>query len=65
MIQPENVDALMDELISYCVTREKYDYFGYTYSSIKDAGKTAIVTYQGRIVHELHGRDAACLRFSG
>lgn len=53
MIQPENVDALMEELSAYGVTREKYDSFGYTYSSIKDMGKTAIVTYQGRIVYEL------------
>lgn len=53
MTESENVEALMEALSSYGVTAEKYDSFGYTYDSIKRMGKTAIVTYQGRLDYEL------------
>lgn len=53
MSKSENTDALIDALSSYGVTREKYEAFGYTYSSIKHMSETAIVTYQGRLGYEL------------
>lgn len=53
MSKTETVDALMDALSSYGVTKEKYDSFGYTYDSIKHMANTAIVTYQGRLSYEL------------
>lgn len=53
MSKDENVDSLMDALSSYGVTKEKYDSFGYTYSSIKRMSETAIVTYRGRLEYEL------------
>ncbi len=49
----EAVDALIEALSSYGVTREKYASFGYTYESIKHMAKTAIVTYSGRLEYEL------------
>lgn len=53
MIKKENVELLTETLSSYGVTSEKYESFGYTYSSIKYMAKTAIITYQGRIEYEL------------
>lgn len=53
MVKAENVNAMMDALSSYGVSKEKYDSFGYTYSSIKHLSKTAIVTYRGRLDYEL------------
>ncbi len=53
MTKSENVEALMDALSSYGVTKEKYDSFGYTYDSIRHMAKTAVVTYQGRLAYEL------------
>lgn len=53
MSKQENVDALMEALSSYGVTKEKYESFGYTYSSIKHMARTAIVTYQGRLDYEM------------
>lgn len=53
MSKDESVDAFIEALSSYGVTEEKYESFGYTYSSIKHMAKTAIVTYRGRIEYEL------------
>lgn len=53
MTKSENVKALTDELADYGVSEEKYGSFGYTYDSIRHMGKTAIVTYQGRLEYEL------------
>lgn len=52
MMKSENVDALMTALSSYGVTKEKYESFGYTYASVKDMAKTAIVTYRARLEYE-------------
>lgn len=53
MLKSENVEALMEALSSYGVTKEKYDSFGYTYPAIKHMARTATVTYQGRLDYEL------------
>ncbi len=53
MTEQQAVDALMSALSSYGVTQEKYESFGYTYGTIKDAAGTAIVTYRGRVEREL------------
>lgn len=53
MSSEESINALMEALSSYGVTKEKYDSFGYTYSSIRHMAKTAIVTYRGRVTYEL------------
>lgn len=48
----ENVETLMQTLSSYGVSKEKFDSFGYTYSSVKHLAMTAVVTYQGRLQYE-------------
>lgn len=53
MTKSENIDALMDKLSDYGVTKEKYDSFGYTYDSVRHMAKTAVVTYGGRLEYEL------------
>ncbi len=53
MVTETSVNAMIDALSSYGVSKEKYDSFGYTYESIKHLSKTAIVTYQGRIEYEI------------
>lgn len=53
MSKAESVEALMDALSSYGVTKEKYDSFGYNYSSIKKMAITATVTYTARLESEL------------
>lgn len=53
MTKEENVSALMNALSSYGVTTEKYQSFGYTYSSMKRIAKTAISTYRGRADYEI------------
>lgn len=53
MSEKESIDALMDALSSYGVTKEKYESFGYTYDSIQYMANTAMVTYQGRLAYEL------------
>lgn len=53
MTDSETVEALLDALSSYGVTKEKYDSFGYTYDSVKHMAKTALVTYRGRMDYEL------------
>lgn len=53
MSKTESVEALMDALSSYGVTKEKYDSFGYNYSSIKKMAINATVTYTARLESEL------------
>lgn len=53
MTTDDTVDTLLNALSDYGVTAEKYNSFGYTYSSIKDMAKTAVVTYRGRLEYEL------------
>ena len=53
MTAAETVDALLDALSSYGVTREKYNDFGYTFASIDHIANTAITTYQGRLEYEM------------
>ncbi len=52
-VDSETVEALLDTLSSYGVTKEKYDSFGYTYDSVKHMAKTSSVTYRGRTDYEL------------
>lgn len=52
MSKDESINALMDALSSYGVTKEKFDSFGYTFSSINEMANTAIVTYRGRLEYE-------------
>lgn len=53
MSESKSIDALVEALSSYGVTREKYNDFGYTYGAIKHMSKTAIVTYSGRTDYEI------------
>lgn len=53
MSSEESVNTMITALSSYGVTREKYNSFGYSYSSIKHMANTSIVTYQGRADYEL------------
>lgn len=52
MTKADSIDALIEALSSYGVSREKFDSFGYRYDSVKHMGNTAIVTYQGRLAYE-------------
>lgn len=47
---PEDYDFM--SLLTH-ISQEKYEYFGYTYSSVKHMANTAVVTYQGRLDYEL------------
>ncbi len=49
----EVIEAMLEALDDYGVTREKYDSFGYTYDHVKHMANTAVVTYQGRLEYEL------------
>lgn len=53
MTNTEAVDAMLEALSDYGVTKEKYESFGYTYESVKHMANTSIVTYQGRLEYEL------------
>ncbi len=53
MVKAENVEALIEALSAYGVSKEKYESFGYSYASIKHLAKTATVTYRGRAEYEL------------
>lgn len=53
MSKSDNVDALMNALSNYGVSKEKYESFGYTYSSIKNIANTALATYKGRLEYEI------------
>ena len=53
MTTEKNKTALIDALSSYGVTPEKYETFGYTFSSINHTAQTTIVSYQGRFDYEL------------
>lgn len=58
MSKDESINALMDALSSYGVTKEKFDSFGYTFASINEMANTAIVTYRGRLEYEIGLIDA-------
>ena len=49
----ENVQLILDNLVSYGVDKEKYDSFGYDYAGIKHLAKTAVITYKGRLSYEI------------
>lgn len=53
MTTKKNKTALINALSSYGVTPEKYETFGYTFSSINHTAQTTIVSYQGRFDYEL------------
>lgn len=53
MTNDETIDALIDELVDYGVTKEKYESFGYDYDTVKHMATTAVVTYRGRLEYEL------------
>lgn len=53
MTTEKNKTALINALSSYGVTPEKYETFGYTFSSINHTAQTTIVSYQGRFNYEL------------
>ncbi len=52
MTKAENVRLMTEALSSYGVTEEKYASFGYTYASIKNMAKTAVVTFRARAEYE-------------
>ena len=53
MTTEKNKTALINALSSYGATPEKYETFGYTFSSINHTAQTTIVSYQGRFDYEL------------
>lgn len=53
MTTDRNKTALIEALSSYGVTPEKYETFGYTFSSINHTAQTTIISYQGRFDYEL------------
>lgn len=53
MTTDDNINEMINALSDYGVTKEKYDSFGYTYSSINHTAQTTIISYQGRYDYEL------------
>ena len=53
MTTEDNINEMINALSDYGVTKEKYDSFGYTYSSINHTAQTTIISYQGRYDYEL------------
>lgn len=49
----ETVKLMVNELSSFGVTQEKYDSFGYNYSSIKHMSITSIITFRNRLDYEI------------
>ena len=49
----ETVKLMVKELSSFGVTQEKYDSFGYNYSSIKHMSVTSIITFRNRLDYEI------------
>lgn len=49
----ETVKIMVNELASFGVTQEKYDSFGYNYSSIKHMSVTSIITFRNRLDYEI------------
>lgn len=48
----ENIEAMIEQLQSYGIDREKYDSFGYDYDAVKDMAVTASISYRGRLDYE-------------
>ncbi len=46
------IDEMLDNLSDYGVDREKYDSFNYTYTSVKDLVRKAVIGYRGRMDYE-------------
>ena len=53
MTTEKNIQGMVDALARYGVTKEKYDSFGYDYTSINHTAQTTIVSYQVRYDYEL------------
>lgn len=49
----ETVKLMVKELFSFGVSQEKYDSFGYNYSSIKHMSVTSIITFRNRLDYEI------------
>lgn len=49
----ETLKIMVNELSSFGVTQEKYDSFGYNYSSIKHMSITSIITFRNRLDYEI------------
>lgn len=49
----DTVKLMVKELASFGVTQEKYDSFGYNYSSIKHMSVTSIITFRNRLDYEI------------
>lgn len=49
----ETIKIMVNELSSFGVTQEKYDSFGYNYSSIKHMSITSIITFRNRLDYEI------------
>ncbi len=58
MTKSESVDALVEALSSYGVTKEKFDGFGYTYPTVKLTAQNAIVTFRGRLDNAIESINA-------
>lgn len=53
MTTEKNIQGMVDALARYGVSKEKYDSFGYDYTSINHTAQTTIVSYQVRYDYEL------------
>lgn len=53
MTEASNVQKILEVLISFGVTEQKYNEFGYTYDSIKDLSASAVITYRNRLDYEI------------
>lgn len=55
MTDEDNIQAIMDALAEYSVTREQYIEFGYTdYEHLKNISKSAIVNYRANLEYRLN-----------
>ncbi|MFA6667431.1 MAG: ABC transporter permease subunit [Bacilli bacterium] len=48
-----SINAIMDSLSEYGITRDLYDSFGYTYSNLKHTANLTIASYQAQYDYEL------------
>lgn len=52
LTEEANIDKIVGELAAFGVTKEKYDGFGYTYTSLRHAARTTVITYRNRLEYE-------------
>ena len=54
LVQPENIEKILNSLSDYGVTAEQYDAFGFSdYAKVKDIARTAVVNYRANLEYRL------------